>query len=661
MKPRQVTAAPLAREDLTAAAWQQMLAAFEPETCPFDPCETTAAFVARYGLKLDGAPFDLTKYEHLQELYEDESDHITVMAAAQSGKSGWVQADLVRQGVKRWGGNLGYYFPDSHLPKAFSRGRFAPMVRASPDLRVQLGRATGEKDDVDQIQTRSFGPTTFFFLSVAGVSSTEGLPMRGVFFDEVRRMSKGDIQRAEERLSAQADPVSRYVSTAFLPNEDIHRYFVEGDQRYFHSDCRCADGVCLTLTWPECVLDLRACSPELRRRAEHAFTIAGLPLGGTNEKEREAWGEACYWCPRCGTILTNPRQGWWVAHAPHHRGRRSYQLPQLLSPVWPAARILTFYRTPGIDLGEFYNSKLGLPHLDTDASPVTDEVLAQSVDPTAVWAATQTAEWRKTELGPTAMGADIQRGYLVAVIKRRTRAGYYETVHVQVVHEDRGHGDPWRELARMMLHYDVRVCVLDAQPEYDNALRFARAFRGRVWLAQYVEGGGQGQTIVSWGHRQRKKTQQGDTKNKYIVNVNRTLAFQWSLGLWRQRAKTMPPPDGLVVELPTDDEGQVIFSASLGAGRWRPVAVARAYMRHLKMVAIMRRFRKDDKDGTKTGVIKREAVHVGGDPHFAHADLYADVALSQIAPPLGGLDPASMVSQPDGEHEQADPTAPDDT
>lgn len=634
---------PISAQDMKLATMMQMLSMFRSTACPFDPRGNLHQFVQHYGLIIDGRPFDLATFSHLRELYEAVCNYIVVMAGAQSGKSVWIMAELLRAGILRWGANIGYYFPDNHLPVTFSRSRFAPMVRSSPELGAWLGRGTADRDDVDTAHVKAFGATTFMFLSVAGKSTTEGTPMQGVFFDEVRRMDRGDIQRAEERTSAQKDPLFRYVSTAMFPDSDIHKYFLRGDQRFFHSDCACVDGIVLSLSWPECVLDLRSATPQLRAKAEHAFSHAGVPFGGMTELERERWGDVVYWCPKCGTILTDPRVGWWEPHAPQNHGQRSYQLPQFLNPMWPAARMWDAFNQPGLDVQEFHNSKRGMPYLSTESVPVSADALAASVDPRLKWIALQPPDWLDENGGYTAMGVDVQRGYLVAVLKQRLPSGHYATVHVEVVHRNQGAGNPWERLAEMMLRFRVRYCVIDSQPEWDSARRFATAFPGRVWLCQYVESG-PGSSMVAWGDAQKRKREKGDAKMKYIVNVARTTAFQWSLGMWKQGLKCWPKPDELLQTLPVQ-KGAPVLAANLSGGAWQPVRVAvDLYALHLQRVAILRSNLSTDPNG-RTGRFTLRAERIGLDPHFAHAELYADVALSRLGAPMGSQNPAQIAAE----------------
>ena len=239
---------------LVGALAEVMTSALGSSDTPLDATDNVLTFIKRYGISIDGVVIDYEdRYKHLGPIAEDTHTEITMMAGAQTGKSVLVMLNLARDAITEWGAMLGYYFPDYHLPRAFSSQRFAPFIRASEDLGPWLGTTGKKGEGADAVFTRNFGPTTLFFLSVKGKTATEGLPMRGVYFDEVRRMEPGDIERAEERTSAQTSPRKMYVSTANYPEQDIHKLFLAGDQRYFHTGCDCPDGVVLSLTFPSCI------------------------------------------------------------------------------------------------------------------------------------------------------------------------------------------------------------------------------------------------------------------------------------------------------------------------------------------------------------------------------------------------------------------------
>lgn len=603
------------------------------ETSPVDPMADDLEFILRYGLTIDGQHFDFgDKYKHLIDVYRDDWPFQVLMAGAQTGKSARLMARMLRTAILRWGSMIGYYFPDFFLPRAFSTQRFRPFVASSDELREWLGSNATKGKGTDAVLTRSFGPSVFYFLSVAGRTSTEGLPLQAVFFDEVRRMSSGDIMRAQERYSAQADPIDMKVSTACYPEADIHAHFLEGDQRFFHTDCSCSEGVVLSQRYPDCIAEIED-GTEFKRKVQHAFSHAGRPYLGSTEKQIAQFGEACYICPDCGDILTDPREGWWEPHNPEAYVH-SYQMPQLLSWTYPAARILRAGENP-LDLQEFHNSKLGLPFLDPEAQPVQLSDLQASVnmDTDCRWAMRMTRDWRRKNLKNCALGLDAMGGYNCIVVKMLAPNGKYRTIHLEIIHGD----DPWRESAKLMVELNVRAAVIDQNPHYNEALRFAKAFPGKVFLANYDEHAGtKGKgPMVKWHDRARDpKDQKGrQIKDKYRVSINRTKGLQWSLKRWKHGANETPHPDELIQELPKQ-KGKVILTPGLKVGKMAPTPICReVYWLHLRRIVFRKLFASEDAE--RRGEFKVVAEHVGLDPHFGHSDLYANVALARIGSPAG--------------------------
>jgi hypothetical protein len=596
---------------------------------PIDPMKSGLEFVNNYRLTIDNRLFDWGPqgYMHLVDLFEDEHDSLVLMAGAQTGKTARLLVKLLRSGIVHWGALFGYYFPDYHLPKAFSRERFGPFVRSNETLAPWLGRDAMKRRGSDAVLTRKYGASTFFFLSTGGKSATEGLPMKGVFFDEVRRMEKSDVSRAEERYSAQKDPIDVKVSTAFLPNQDIHMYFMRGDQRYFHSDCKCADGVVLSLTFPNCIADMAGTSSEFQRKVAHKFTVAGIPYLGMGERERAQYGDAVYVCPKCGEIIVNPRAGWWH---PHNEAAytHSYQMPQLLTPSYPAARAWQkFFRpTEVVDLQYIWNDMVGLPYIDENAQPVTMDHLMASVNPELFWPIHKGERWMRENLINCAMGVDVQQGYNVVVIKQLAENGKFRTIHTEIVHGE----DPFAGTAKLMQMFNVRVCVMDAQPEYNEAFRFAKTLEGRVWLAYYVEG--ERTELVDWKDRPKHKAgQKGEqTRHKHTVVISRTKGLRWSLDRWTRGLNEVPPSHQLIQRLPRQG-GHVILSSGLRIGQWEAVPIVQVlYFMHQTRVGFIPQEVAKGED-VKIGAREIRAEHLGGvDPHFAHAELYCNLALARI-------------------------------
>lgn len=594
---------------------------------PLDPCANAYEFVERYQFTFDGQTFDWHKYSHLIEVYEDDHDIMTLMAGAQSGKSLRLMVELLRQGIINWGSLLGYYFPDFFLPRAFSKERFRPFVASSELLYPWLGAESTKGKGTDAVLSRSFGPSTFFFLSVAGKTATEGLPMPGVFFDEVRRMGFGDVQRATKRTSSFDLPVVWKVSTALYPESDIHAAFLSGDQRFFHSACKCPDGVVLARRFPDCILDLDGATPQVLAKVAHAFSHAGLPYLGMTERERERYGEAVYLCPDCGTIITNPRDGWWEAEKPSHYGH-SYHMPQLLT--MPAARVWQEYAKPTepLDIQEFWNSTLGLPYINEDARLATLPEIMSCVRADVDWPARHSETWRRENMRNTCMGIDQMGKFNCVVIKRREPNGKYRTVHLEVTYGD----DTWKRCAELMVSYDVRVCVCDRNPNYNDSYDFARMFPGRVWLTSYAQDKDGKSAMVDW--KDRKKAPEGqrqarDSKWKWDVTMNLRKLLEWSLGRFGRRENEIPHPRGLIQNLPVQN-GKPMLTPDMRQGQWEPVAICESvYIPHL--TRMVRRKEVIDEQHERRRDFKMVVEYVGSeDPHFVFANAFADAACARV-------------------------------
>lgn len=147
--------------------------------------------------------------------------------------------------------------------------------------------------------------------------------------------------------------------------------------------------------------------------------------------------------------------------------------------------------------------------------------------------------------------------------------------HQEMTDATFSHLDPF------MKAYDVRACVIDAQPHSHAAHAFAGRFPGRVYLAYY---GDTQKGLVDWGR---------DKEGTPICTINRTDAFD----AWRDIHQKGDR------RIPRLDEG------------------VREFVR--QMTNILRKVEEDPVSGQK----KARWIRRCPDDHYAHADSYAEVAL----------------------------------
>lgn len=615
---------------------------------PLDPCENPLEFVLRYGLKMDGRPFNSDLYPHLVQPYSSIAPMQVRMAGAQTGKTMEEFVRAIWFAVLRWGQRVGFYYPTLGTALDMAKNKFLPMLRSSVQLRAYIGVELPDGVAESSVSTTSLGPSKFTFMSLEGKDSTEGKTLAGAVFDELRRMKIDNVLRAMERQSSFStlttgfEPMLLRVSTARFPRQDIHAAFLEGTQQFFHTFCRCPEGVVLARAFPDCIVDLSGSSPEVRRRAEHACTMAGLPWCGVSDEERARYGEGMLCCPRCGTFILHPRLGWWEPENPSAYVD-SYQYPQMLSPSFSGPRLAQkFYRpqqraddTSGpIDVQEMYNSMAGMPWLSREAVPVNDETVSACVRPDLLWAANQSSHWRRRWIKQTTMGLDHMDGYICVAIKCRAPNGKFRTVHLEVLHaKNSDKGDPWDRAAYLMVEYDVTACLLEAGPNLNESRRFAARFPGRTFIVTYANS--HSARLIRWPEKP------GDQKGEELVQkgnviINRGLALHWSLDTWVRREQEIPAPRALLQVLPMR-RGRVMFTPRLEEGEWEPAALCEhGLFYHLTHSAFEKAYRNDA--ARELGEFYYEFSGIEGvDPHFTFCSMFADVALDRFGrhPPNG--------------------------
>lgn len=554
--------------------------------------ETLRGFIDKFPIKVDNKPMDFTRHRYLAPVYEsmrlDRGDHFTsvLMTGAQVGKTIRAIGGVVYSASTFWGESFGYFLPDQNMSDIFSSQRWKPIMRSHPlfaSLSGLLGRSSAE----DRKRVRKFGESTIYFWYMGGKTSTEALPMHGVFFDEVRRMVFGDIQRAMERMSHCDYPIDEKISTAGHPDSDIHYYFKRTNQQYFHTTCKCPDGVVLADRWPDCV--------GVRGKADYFYR-----------------------CPTCSMEITDPQDGRYVARTPENEKKGiGFHIPQILSPYWPAPKLFEKYENAA-DRQEFYNSGLGTPWVDPTAIMVPLDVAMACVKPGLAWAQTGVN---------CLMGVDQRGGENHVVIgdiepgtnKLRLR-------HLEIV---QGEGKAvFAQLYSLMERFDVDTCVIDALPSYNEAVSFAKHHKRRVFLAYYSDN----VNMVRWSDRDEElkalQRAKPESKFEYHAMLDRYKSLEWTLTKWVERRVVCPEPKGLVQEVRVTG---VIRQSHICLGD--PDTHEQGLFYHLRSAAKRRIevFTADAerRERVETGQFRMifENIHV--DPHFLHAMNYCSVAASR--------------------------------
>lgn len=560
-------------------------------------CERLAA----EGLKVDGRAFKLSDRPAMAWIYDqipstaDEAYRyvLVLMKCAQVGFTIMEMLAVIYLGIKFQPSTVGMFLPDMNLAGLKSAERFMPIVRTIPDVHQLMtmedpngnGRKTGEGN----VRTRRISDAMFVFSWTSGRSTTESIPMDILSFDEVQEMTLEQLEKTRERLSASPIRFTLMGSTANWPDVDIHHWYKKGSKHRFHTECpHCLAAKPLDDYFPECI----KYDKESNRHRYVCFTCDGW-IDDTQRGE---------WVPEEPELdppidMAIPKRDWPLRI-------RSIHFPQFLSPTISAGEIIDAYNS-ATDMKNFFNRKLGKPYLDPSQVPVTLEHMANcakvGMAAGIVW---------KTRAKGAYMGIDQMGNYNVHVIKERLPDGRQAVIHVEETYS----ADPFARSAELMDMYGIAVCVVEINPNYNDAKKFANQFPGRVFICNSF--GSMVEGMIQWGDTPKQNTSDRRTdeeaQDRFTLRMDQYKCMQVSMSRFTTEVPSciFPDPQGLIQEV-------------IDKGQKQLVAVLPRVFHHFTKTALVAE--KDD----ETNAYKRSVKKVGIDPHFSYANMLCDVAWSR--------------------------------
>jgi len=548
-----------------------------------------ATWAGSGGFIVDREPFSLDVWRYLRPIYEAipaerTGFDVTIMKSAQGGASTLCLLMSIWLSLR---GRIqtGYFLPTETMAALFSSTRFLPLVRANSEIhRTMSGSAhSTSRSAIDEgsAAMRRIGDSIIHFAYMSGVISTEALPLDALILDEVQEMLLADIQKVEERLSASDLRAILRVSTANFAGSDIHHFFQESDQREFHTACGCVDGLVLSDAWdpnegPQCIDRGNGTSP-------------GVPT---------TW---FFVCPRCTRIIDDPQEGRFIPHNPSAE-TVGFHFSQLLSPRQTAAWIRAKWERR-IDTKAFYNRVLGLPYTDPSSQPISLTHLQAAQRQHLRWGPLEDVDGSRV-----LMGID-HRGHENHVVVKADCHGQVRLLWLEVVQDE----DPWRRCVHLMEEFSVDTCVVEANPNYNEAHRFARRFGDRVFVASYQE---LADELVAWKDRPgtpssaRRTTD--DARSPHAVAIDQHRMMSWSLGRWKEG------------EIETPDARSRIQEIRTSHGRQSVSLCSDLFWKHMQSVLLVIEPLEGRADEHRH---RRRVKKIAIDPHFAFANMLADVAL----------------------------------
>lgn len=445
----------------------------------------------------------------------------------------------------------------------FSAARFDPALELSPRLSSLFS-------DVKNVGHKRAGTTNLYIRGSKSRGGLKSIPVGFTVFDEVDEMEQDNIPLAFERMSGQPEHQAWMISTPTIPNYGINKVFQLSSQNHYIFQCpSCSREI--ELEFPQCLvitgehitdpklLDSHLICPLCKAKLPHEDKINFL-------KTRRTGGTG-YWKPFGQGGLDN--QGWLI--------NQLYSMT--VSPAQLAEAFMKSLKDRASEQ-EFYNSKLGLPHI-VEGARITDAMIEHAIEKGGGYTM---AEIFLNQNKFVTMGVDVGRWLHYEIVAWNMLGNKFGN-DINVMSNAKvlaaGKVSSFEELDALMKNHQILMCVIDANPERRKAYEFACRFWGHVKLCFY----GKGVT-----GKQIKVDKEGEENvEDHKITVDRTSWLDMSLG--RYHSKT--------IILPRD--------------------ISYEYKEHLKSPV---RIYEKDSDGNSIG----KYVNTGDD-HFAHARNYAEIAL----------------------------------
>ena len=436
----------------------------------------------------------------------------------------------------------------------FSSARFDPALELSPLLKAAFS-------STKNVGLKRSGSNSLYIRGSRSPSGLKSIPISAIFLDEVEEMEDDAVALVRERSSGQNDFQLWQLSTPSVPGAGINKLFERSRQEHFFFKCPCCSRR-TELTFPECLvitadnendprikdshLICKECKGKLEHAAKHVFLASGI------------------WVPKY------PDRDIFGPHI-----NQMYSSARACHPV-RLAKAACRARLNSTDEQEFYNSKLGLPHI-VAGSNVTRGHVELCVK------------------GYRSAQKDMMNGVITCGIDVGTRC-HYEIVRWQFRESVRsidinveakpqvimaGWFRDFHEADTIMRKFSPAMTVIDQMPDPRKSMEFARRYPGRVKLCHYSSG------LVA-----REIIDHGE-----IITVDRTFWLDLSLGRFINGT----------IELPGD--------------------ISEEYKSHV--CALVRIYRDKKSEGKPTGE-KIALYKATGDDHHGHARNYSEMALKII-------------------------------
>ena len=401
-----------------------------------DPC---ACYWAEGIRNEKGDPIEFISHPFLRTIYDDNSQYLVVMKAAQVGMS-TCQILKNHRDAKRYKMDIIYTLPTDQDVRVFVGGKVNRIIANNPEMLEDVA-------DKDSIEQKAVSNSMIYF--------------RGTWTKKAAIMVTGDRLVHDEKDSSKLDVIADYqarlqhskfkqthtFSHPSLPETGVHADWMMSDQKHWFITC------------PHCKL------------------VQFLNWDTENPRKMSIDIEKrIFVCKKCkGELDDGVRaDGVWIAKQPEKK-ISGYWVPLLICPWVSAGEVVDKYQNKDTTTEFFYTKILGLPYADA-----TSKLLRQSFLQNLTGASYAPTTDERVILG-------IDTGLRLDYVLGNTKGLFF-------------HGDTndYGELEAVMDRWPKAIAFIDQGGDLIGSRKFFEKYPGRVWLCAFG-GDRKGKELVKWG------------------------------------------------------------------------------------------------------------------------------------------------------------------
>ena len=190
------------------------------------------AFIDLQGIKNENnKALDFVKYRFMRALYEDRSDQIVCMKAAQIGFSTF---EIIKTAHEcNYGGyDIIYVLPTFDDVARFSGGKTNKILMQNPVM------AEWTKDG-DSVEQKRFGANTVYYLGSWSNKPALMITAQKLVIDEYDRCKPEIVEMYDSRLQSVANPKKAFFSNPSVADFGVDKFYKLSDQKKWHITHSC--------------------------------------------------------------------------------------------------------------------------------------------------------------------------------------------------------------------------------------------------------------------------------------------------------------------------------------------------------------------------------------------------------------------------------------